>query len=313
MRVAAIDCGTNSIRLLVAEAGADGRLQELYRQLQLVRLGQGVDATGRFDPQALQRTLAATADFARVIAEYSVPAERTRFVATSAARDAANSEEFFDGVRALAGVEAEIISGDEEARLSFAGALSGFDDAVSFDEPVLVTDIGGGSTELVVGTHGVLAQAVSLDIGSVRLRERLLPGDPPTEDERAATVAYIDQQLDSCGIDLSGVGRWIGVAGSVTSLAALALGLSSYDRNAVHRAELSIPEVRRGVAAILDSPVEDLIEAGPIQPRRAEVLAAGAMIIDRIAARVGAPALTVSESDILDGIAAALIRDSSTD
>ncbi|MGY4721542.1 Ppx/GppA phosphatase family protein [Naumannella cuiyingiana] len=304
-RVAAIDCGTNSIRLLVAEPGEDGAPVELHRQLELVRLGQGVDATGEFAPDALARTLAATGEYAEIVAGFGVPVQRTRFVATSAARDARNREEFFAGVRERLGVEAEIISGEEEARLSFAGAIAG---AAQVRDPTLVADIGGGSTELVLGRAGRVEQAVSLDIGSVRLRERLMPGNPPTPDEIAAAEAEVDAQLDGADIDLGAARTWLGVAGTATSVAALAMGLGSYDRSRVHGAQISVERLHLVCREIETSTIADLIDRGPIPPRRAEVLAGGALILDRLARRVGTDTLRVSESDILDGMVAALLR-----
>ena len=232
-RVAAIDCGTNSIRLLIAEAGPDGSLVELDRRTEIVRLGQGVDATGEFHPDALARTFAATDAYAALIRDAGVPSRRTRFVATSASRDARNREVFFAGIRDRLGVTPEVISGDTEAQLSFAGALSRVDPAA---EPVLVIDIGGGSTELIVGSGaGVVESAISLDIGSVRLTERFLrAAHPPEPADVAAAAAHVDALLDSTGIDFPAVGTWIGVAGTATTLAGVHLGLERYDRERVH-------------------------------------------------------------------------------
>ncbi len=197
--LAAVDCGTNSVRLLVSRL-VDGRLVEVDRRLHLTRLGQGVDATGRFHPEALARTLDAMADFGAELDELGV--SHRRVVATSAARDAANSAEFFDGARARLGVEAEIIPGEEEARLSYAGAVGALPDVA---QPVLVMDIGGGSTELVLGSDGQVRHAISLDIGSVRVRERFMHGDPPLPAEVAAATAHIDALLDASGIDFATV------------------------------------------------------------------------------------------------------------
>lgn len=302
-RVAAVDCGTNSVRLLIAEADAAGAggFTELDRDLRLTRLGQGVDATGRFAPEALTRTLDAVADFAARIDHLGV--ERVRFVATSAARDASNRALFFAGVRALLGVEAEIISGDEEARLSFAGALSVARDVAW---PVLVMDIGGGSTELVLGEADaagapVVRAARSLDVGSVRLRERFLHADPPTAAEVAAASDHVDGLIAGSGVDVAAARTWIGVGGTATSLAAISLGLPAYDRALVDGAVLPGSEVRALAARLLGLPVAEVLRIPTMQPKRADVICGGALI----AARVGALTpvdLRVSEADILDGI-----------
>ncbi|MGO4956580.1 Ppx/GppA phosphatase family protein [Luteococcus sp. Sow4_B9] len=302
MRVAAIDCGTNSIRLLIAEAGADGQMVELDRRLQIVRLGQGVDATGEFHPDALERTFAAVDDCAAVIRIHGC--DRIRFVATSAARDAHNRETFFQGIRDRLGIEVEIIPGAEEARLSFAGALSGIRPD---DEPVLVVDIGGGSTELIVGGRdGRIQHATSLDVGSVRLRERLLHSDPPMRDEVDQAADLIDALLDGSGVDFPAVKRFIGVAGTATSLSAIQQGLPGYDRAKVHGSHLELDEIAHLADVLLATPVAG-IEAGTCLPmKRAEVICAGALILACIADRVGEP-MVVSESDILDALAQELL------
>src|SRR4051794_28126580 len=229
--VAAIDCGTNSIRLLIADPGTggpdDAPLIDLDRQTEIVRLGQDVDATGEFAPEALQRTFAVTRDFAERIRAAGVPPERTRFVATSASRDARNRDEFYAGVDELLGVRPDVISGDEEARLSFAGALSRIRPEA---EPVLVMDIGGGSTELIVGdAAGQVSSAISLDIGSVRVTERFLKTGPPTAEALQAAREHVDRLLDSSGVDFGSVGTWVGVAGTATTLAGVFLELKAYD------------------------------------------------------------------------------------
>ncbi|MGO1972709.1 MAG: Ppx/GppA phosphatase family protein [Propionibacteriaceae bacterium] len=297
-RVAAIDCGTNSIRLLVAERRGEDWV-ELDRQLQIVRLGQGVDASGEFHPDALTRTFAAVDAYAETVRAWEVAPERIRFVATSAARDANNSEEFFAGVQGRLGVRPEIISGDEEARLSFEGALAG----VGGEEPVLVMDIGGGSTELVLGGRAGVEFARSLDIGSVRITERFWTADPPTPAAVAAATAHIDGLLDASGLDLSRVRTWIGVAGTTTSMAAIHLALPAYDRSRVHGAHLSGEELRALSADFLRSSAETLRQHPSLHPQRADVIAAGSLIASRLSARMPERALLVSESDILDGIA----------
>nr|NLI49840.1 Ppx/GppA family phosphatase [Propionibacterium sp.] len=305
-RVAAIDCGTNSVRLLVAEADGSG-FAELDRDLRLTRLGQGVDATGRFAPEALTRTLDAVADFAARIDHLG--AERVRFVATSAARDASNREVFFAGVRALLGVEAEIISGDEEARLSFAGALSVARDVAW---PVLVMDIGGGSTELVLGAVDaagapVVRAARSLDVGSVRLRERFLHSDPPTAAEVAAASRYVDELIAGSGVEVAAARTWIGVGGTATSLAAISLGLPTYDRARVDGAVLPRAAVRELADRLLGMPVAEVLRIPTMQPKRADVICGGALIAARVGDRCPVD-LRVSEADILDGIVLDLLR-----
>lgn len=292
---AAVDCGTNSVRLLVCRREG-GRLVEVDRRLHITRLGQGVDATGRFHPEALDRTLAAMADFGTQLDALGV--RRRRVVATSAARDAANSDEFFAGVRARLGVDAEIIPGEEEARLSYLGAVGALP---AQPQPVLVMDIGGGSTELVLGRDGRHGRALSLDIGSVRLRERFLHTDPPSAAEVAATEAHIDALLDASGIDFGEVATWIGVGGTVTSLSALAQHLSEYDRARVHGSVLAPADLVELTDRLLGLPVAEVAALPTMVPGRADVICAGALICHRVGRRLR-PALTVSESDILDGI-----------
>lgn len=305
MRVAAIDCGTNSVRLLVAEAGDEGRLLDFDRRLILTRLGQGVDATGRFHPDALARTLDAFAQYADVIARLGV--DRVRLVATSAARDASNRDEFFVGARERLGVDAEIISGDEEARLSFTGALTALPDVAA---PVLVIDIGGGSTELIVGSGGAtphIDHGLSLDIGSVRVRERFLAGDPPATEQVNAASAYIDSLLDGSGVDFDSIATWIGVGGTATSLSALNQRLPAYDRTKVHGSSMSRVELHALTHDLLTSTVEQVKALPSMHPKRADVICAGALIAARIGARMPVD-LTISESDILDGIALGLLH-----
>ncbi len=298
--VAAVDCGTNSVRLLICRQ-RDGRLSEVDRRLHITRLGQGVDATGAFHPDALARTLDAMADFGTQLDALGVT--RRRVVATSAARDAANSAEFFDGVRARLGVDAEIIPGQEEARLSYLGAVSALP-AVA--QPVLVIDIGGGSTELVFGRDGAVEHAISLDIGSVRVRERFLHSDPPTADEIAAASAHINDLLDNSGIDFAQVATWVGVGGTVTSLSALIQGLAVYDRAAVHGSTLDAGELAAFTEELLSRTVAEVAKYPTMVPGRADVICAGALICRLIGDRVELP-LLVSEADILDGIVAGLL------
>lgn len=300
MRVAAIDCGTNSVRLLVAEAGGGGPV-EVERALRLTRLGQGVDATGEFHPDALARTFAACDDYAMLLAAHGV--DRVRFVATSAARDAGNREEFFAGVGARLGVTPEVISGSEEAQLSFDGALGAVRDA---SLPALVVDVGGGSTELVLGAPGGALRSVSLDVGSVRLRERFLASDPPSAEEIAGAADFVDGLLDASGIDFAAARTWLGVGGTATSLAAIAQGLDVYDRTLVHGSMITRDQLAALADRLLSARVAEVLQIPTMVPGRADVICAGALICWRIALRVGVD-LTVSESDILDGIVAQLL------
>ena len=305
-RVGAIDCGTNSIRLLVADVtgeGAEADLRDVHREMRIVRLGQGVDATGEFAPEALERTRAAVADYAAVLRRKGV--ERVRMVATSAARDAGNRDEFFGMVNELLGIDAEIVSGDEEARLSFLGAVGDLDPA---DGPFLVTDIGGGSTELVVGRSGV-DSAFSADIGSVRITERCLPGDPPSADEvanaRQVTAGILADAFAAVPVD--GVRTWVGVAGTITTVCAVALRLPEYDSSAVHLSRLSTTDLHRVTAELLAMSRAERGLHGAIHPGRIDVIGGGALVLDVLAAelaeRSGVTELVVSEHDILDGIA----------
>jgi exopolyphosphatase/guanosine-5'-triphosphate,3'-diphosphate pyrophosphatase len=312
MRVAAIDCGTNSIRLLVADVttGFDGTvaLRDVHRELRIVRLGQGVDATGVLAPEALERTRAALADYTAVLRRKG--AERVRMVATSATRDASNREDFFGMVRDTLGVDAEVISGDEEANLSFVGAVGDLDPE---DGPFVVVDVGGGSTELVVGTlddgKATVHAARSVDVGSVRLTERCLPGDPPTAAEvtraREVATAVLDAAFEA--VPVAGVRTWVGVAGTITTLSAVAQELPEYDPAAVHLSRLSRERLHEVAADLLAMSREERGAHKAIHPGRIDVIGAGALIVDVLARelfdRVGVSALVVSEHDILDGIA----------
>ncbi|MEV5966176.1 Ppx/GppA phosphatase family protein [Kribbella sp. NPDC051952] len=298
-RVAAVDCGTNSIRLLIADL-VDGSLVEVDRRMTIVRLGQGVDATGSFAPEALQRVFAAADDFAAVIR--ATGAARVRFVATSAARDVSNRDEFLTGIAARFRVEPEIISGREEAELSFRGATASLD----LPAPYLVADIGGGSTELVVGdTDGVIA-AESLNLGSVRLTERQITADPTPPDELAAITKDIDALLDTCAVPLTEARTLIGVAGTATTVAAVALGLPEYDRSAVHHARLGADDLRATTTWLTNSTRAERSAVRSIHPGRVDVIGAGALILQRLFDRLTLNELVVSEHDILDGVALSL-------
>lgn len=307
--VAAIDCGTNSIRLLVASGGPQGQLVEHDRRLELVRLGEGVDATGAFSPAALDRTFEACDKYAGIIAEHHCDA--VRFVATSAARDVSNRDAFAAGVRSRLGVDPEVVPGTEEAALSFAGAMSGVPVSA---EPVLVVDCGGGSTELVLGHRDaagahVIDAAESLDIGSVRLRERFLHGDPPTAAQIDEARELVRTLLDGAPVDPSVAGTTIGVAGTVTSLSAIHQGLKVYDRARVHRSRLSRGDLHLLATRLLGATVDQAEAVGPLKRRRAEVICAGALIMDEIGYRMGSEEIIVSETDILDGIVRRLLAD----
>ena len=301
MRVAAIDCGTNSIRLLVL-SGSRKAPVELVREVRLARLGQGVDATGEFHPDALARTFAVCEEYARIIREHG--AEKVRFVATSAARDVSNRRLLVDGVRERLGVEVDVIPGQEEARLSSMGALCALDVA----SPTLVVDIGGGSTELVlVDGAGTILHSVSLNVGAVRLRERFLHTDPPTPGEQKNARGFVGELLDGSGIDFAAVAGAVGVAGTVTSVGARVLGLESYSREAVHGLVLGRGDVDAVTEHWLTTPV-GLIEQEPcMQPLRAGVIGAGALILDETISRVPGKKIRISETDILDAIALGLL------
>ena len=302
-RVAAIDCGTNSIRLLVADVDTDvGTLVDLDRRMEIVRLGRGVDATGRLDDEALARTFAACDRYAEVLRDLG--AQRVRVVATSASRDAEDRDDFVSGVLARIGVEPEVVSGDEEARLSFLGATRGLTGA---EPPYLVVDIGGGSTEFVVGTDEPLA-ACSVDVGCVRLTERHLRDDPPTRAEIDAVVADADAAIALAGetVPFGEARTLVGLAGSVTTAAALALGLEEYDPARIHGARISTAAVAEVSDRLLASTHAERAAVAVIHPGRVDVLNAGILVLRRILDRTGLPEVLVSEHDILDGIALSL-------
>lgn len=303
-RVAAFDCGTNSLRVLVADLDAETMHErEVLREMRIVRLGEGVDRTGRISDAAMQRVLSAVDDFVAMVRDADVAA--VRFCATSAARDAANAADFMAAVRTRVGVEPEVLDGLEEARASYAGATRAITRAAS---PRLVVDIGGGSTELILGDKDgrVLAEQ-SLDIGSVRLTERHLHEDPPTDEQVAALVADVDAVLDGCRVPVVDARTVIGVAGTVTTVAAGVLGLSSYARDAIHHAVLRGDDVAAMVRELVSMPVAARRELGYMHPGRADVIAAGALILERVLRRTTPDTVLVSEHDILDGIAWSLV------
>ena len=297
-RVAAVDCGTNSIRLLVADV--DGaRKTDVQREMRIVRLGQGVDRSGRLAPEALGRTRTALQEYTRICKSHGV--ERTRMVATSATRDADNADEFRAMVREVLGVEPEVVSGDEEAALSFTGATRGLTGA---EPPYLVADIGGGSTELVLGREAVTA-ARSVDVGCVRLTERHLHSDPPTPEEVSAAEADVDAAIDLVRerVPVAEARTAIGLAGSVTTVAALALGLRAYDPRRIHLSRIPAGEVRRVTDELLAMTREQRAALPVMHPGRVDVIGAGALVLRTLVDRLGWDEVLVSESDILDGIA----------
>jgi exopolyphosphatase / guanosine-5'-triphosphate,3'-diphosphate pyrophosphatase len=300
MRVAAIDCGTNSIRLLIADVTGDG-LTDVVRRMEIVRLGEGVDRTGRLSDAALERTRAALVSYAAEIADRDVAT--VRMCATSASRDASNAGDFRSMVRDVLGVDPEVISGDEEARLSFAGAVAGLD----AERPYLIVDIGGGSTEFVTGAAAV-EHAISMDIGCVRMTERHLHDDPPTAAQIEAATRDITAAVDTALAAVPGrsARTLVGLAGTVTTVAALALHLPEYDATRIHHARISRDQVAKVTDDLLAMTVAQRLALPVMHPGRADVIGAGALILKIILDRSGQPALVASEHDILDGIALSL-------
>lgn len=310
VRVAAIDCGTNSIRLLVADV-SDDKLVDVHREMRIVRLGQDVDATGQLAPDAVERTRVALADYAAIMRR--ADARRVRMVATSATRDATNREDFFSMVRRTLGTDAEVITGDEEARLSFTGAVGDLDPA---DGPFVVVDVGGGSTEVVLGnwdgTSAEVTAARSVNVGCVRITERHLRSDPPTADEISAARQFAAQTLHEAFADVpvDRASTWVGVAGTVTTLSAVAHQLPGYDAERTHLSRLSQDQIRGTAESLLASTHQQRAANPVIHPGRVDVIAGGALIVavlaEELHARAGIAELVVSEHDILDGIALGL-------
>ena len=297
-RVATIDCGTNSIRLLIADI-TDGNFREIIREMEIVRLGQGVDATGQFDPEAVERTLSATRKYADLIRSKGV--EKIRFCATSATRDASNREIFIDGVKEILGIEPEVIPGSEEATLSFIGATKELKHA---EAPYLVVDIGGGSTEFVLGTEEV-KYAKSVNIGCVRMAERHLKVSPPKTLDVQNAIADIDKAIFEAShiVPLTEAKTVIAVAGTATTVAAAALNLDEYDRYTIHLSRIPTEKVLE-VAQRFSLMKRDELAALPyMHPGRVDVIAAGAIVLSRVMIATGAKEFVASESDILDGMA----------
>jgi exopolyphosphatase/guanosine-5'-triphosphate,3'-diphosphate pyrophosphatase len=313
-RVAAIDCGTNSLRLLVADVPATGAHSDLLRRMEVVRLGQGVDATGRLAPEAIERTR-------KVLAEYAgqardLGASAVRMAATSATRDAANRQDFEDMVVSTLGQAPDVITGQEEAELSFLGATASLDAAARAHgaspprPPFLVVDIGGGSTEFVLGDGDRVRAARSVDIGCVRLTERHLHGDPPSAEEIRRAEDDIRSALArvTAEVPVADAVSLVGLAGSVTTVAALALGLPAYDPDAIHGSRIGIDAVRAVTADLLAATRERRAAMPVMHPGRVDVIGAGALILRVVMDEFGIGEVVVSEHDILDGIALRLAR-----
>ena len=303
MRVGVIDCGTNSIRLLIADIDGNN-FREVTRQMQVVRLGQGVDETNQFHPDALERTFAAVDLYAAELARRGV--EKIRFCATSATRDATNRNIFIDGVKERLGIEPEVISGDEEARLSFAGATREFNRT---DGPFLVVDIGGGSTEFVLGTDTV-DSAISVNIGCVRMTERHFHNDPPTADEVSIARSDIQNAIDiaSASVDIKSAKTLVCVAGTATTVAAAALNLPEYDRHAIHLSRISADQVLEVSNNFLAMTRDERAALGYMHPGRVDVITAGSLVLSKIVKATGAKEFVASENDILDGMAWSLAK-----
>jgi exopolyphosphatase/guanosine-5'-triphosphate,3'-diphosphate pyrophosphatase len=303
MRVAAIDCGTNSIRLLIADIDGNN-FREVVRDMEIVRLGQGVDETGQFHPDAIARTLAAVDKFAAEIAKRGV--EKIRFCATSATRDATNRHLFVDGVRECLGIELEVISGEEEAALSFAGAIKDLDPT---NGPFLVVDIGGGSTEFVFGTSTVEA-ARSVNIGCVRMTERHFASDPATSEQIELARTDIQAAIAQAAavVPITKAKTLVAVAGTATTVAAAALELPEYDRYAIHLSRITAQQTHNVASMFATSTREQRLALGYMHPGRVDVIAAGSLVLSEIMKATGATEFVASESDILDGMAFSLAR-----
>ena len=306
MTAAAVDCGTNSIRLLIAEV-SDGRLRDVHRETRIVRLGQGVDATGRFAPDAIARTRTALTDYASLLRAHGV--ERVRMVATSAARDVTNRDVFFAMTAevlgaVVPGAVAEVITGTEEAELSFRGAIGELDSAAA---PFVVVDLGGGSTEIVLGGDRVVA-SYSADIGCVRLTERCLHSDPPTPEEVETARRVVRERLEvALGVvPVEEARSWVGLAGTMTTLSALAHNMTTYDSAAIHLSRVPGSDLLAVCERLIGMTRSQRAALGPMHEGRADVIAGGAIVVEELACelrtRAGIDELIVSEHDILDGI-----------
>jgi exopolyphosphatase / guanosine-5'-triphosphate,3'-diphosphate pyrophosphatase len=302
-RVAAIDCGTNSIRLLIADITGDN-FKEVLRTMEIVRLGQGVDQNKAFQPDAIDRTLSAVRLFKDHIASKGV--EKIRFCATSATRDATNRNLFIDGVREILGIEVEVIPGEEEAELSFIGATK---ELRQSDSPFLVVDIGGGSTEFVFGSEKV-DFAKSVNIGCVRMSERHLNTQPPSMAQIAQAIVDIDIAITQAAavVPITTAKTLVAVAGTATTVAAAALELTDYDRHMIHLSRISASNVHKVAASFQSMNKDQITSLGYMHPGRVDVITAGSLVLSRIMAATGASEFVASESDILDGMAWSLIK-----
>lgn len=311
MRVGAIDCGTNSIRLLIADVESDGTLTDIVREMKVVRLGEGVDATGQFSQAALDRTFAAAREYAHLLTHHKVSA--TRFAATSASRDASNREVFISGVQEIIGVTPEVITGVEEANLSFAGAVSSVGNTA---ENTLVIDLGGGSTEFVMGNKSGVQEAISMNIGCVRLTERHRVETPMSQEQERLILTDVDAALDQVAkkLHLADVQRIVGVAGTVTTVMAQTLGLHSYDSEAINGSERSIDAVMQSASQLASMTRAQRMATGFMHEGRVDVIGTGAMIWSRIIDRLRSESsheitsVIASEHDILDGLVLSLAR-----
>ena len=294
-RVAAIDCGTNALRLLIADVDAAGRLADVVRLMRTVRLGEGVDRTGEFSAAALERTFAVCDEYAQLISEHG--AQFSRFVATSASRDVSNRAQFVEGVTERMGISPEVIAGTEEAGLSYEGATRSLSSVVA---PALVVDIGGGSTEFVLGE-----QSVSVNVGCVRMTERHLHSDPPTSAEIELVRGDLAEAMRRAGesVDLRAAGTLVGVAGTVTTVAARAMGLDSYDPEVLHGAIIEREPLERAISELVAMTRAERAALPYMHPGRVDIIGGGALVLGAVVESVGLPVLTVSECDILDGIA----------
>ncbi|AMO88214.1 ppx/GppA phosphatase family protein [Corynebacterium simulans] len=315
-RVAAVDCGTNSIRLLISEVQADGKIRDIVRTMEIVRLGQGVDATGEFAPEALERTRVALEGYVKQMKFEKV--QRVRMVATSATRDAKNQDEFFEMTAQLlgqieSGAKAEVITGEEEALLSFKGAVA---DLRSERGPYCVIDLGGGSTEFVVGTiDGDILGAHSAQMGCVRLTERIMRTDPPTDSEIEIAEDYVEERMQEVEkiVPISSAKTFVGCAGTFTTLSALAQGLESYDPDAIHGSELRFDALRVLTRQLMGKPSATRALNPVIHPGRADVIGGGSVAVEGIIKMIernsDASSFFISEKDILDGIVAGIAAD----
>ena len=297
--VAAIDCGTNSVRLLVTDG-----VRQYDRLMRITRLGQGVDATGALDPAAIDRTVAVLREYREVIDRHG--ATRIRMAATSASRDATNRDVFFDAAREILGVEPELLTGIEEGRLSFRGATADLDRA---DGPFLVFDIGGGSTEFVWGTDDA-EQVISIDVGCVRMTEAWLHHDPPTAEELSQALSVIDVHLDDVLREMPQIpeaATIVGLAGTVTNVAAAEIGLAEWSREAIHHFALTREAIEDVFRTLATESIADRRHNPGLEPQRADVIVGGLCVLVSIMRRFGLSRCLVSENDILDGLAASML------